>query len=201
MPYGGGTVDESLVYMSVRRGMILFAGICTAMGLTLSAIFIKVRRLAAWKIGVAELEVRGLERGYRDSLQQMANCIVERCSMAEQLLAARNRVADSLLHVIEQSKDGEDNLSEGHDRLLGTVKSLFESLLAGADCNRVTKKILRLLSVGEGHIIHVSGKEVAIGGYCQRLSVMREAVVIVRVTGEFDTNGKMVCLAVEESLR
>lgn len=187
--------------MSVKRGMMLFAGICAAIGLTLSGAFIKVRRSAVRKIAVAELNVRRLERDYRDSLQQMANCLVERYNLAEQLLETRDREIDSLLHVIEHGDDEENNLSERCDRLPGLAKSLFESLLAGADCNRVTKELLRLLSVGEEYIIRVSGKEVAIGSYCQRLSVMRDAVVVVSVSGDFDANGKLLCLVVEESLR
>ena len=95
----------------------------------------------------------------------------------------------------------EDLLRERSAMLLDKVKALFERLVAGADCNRCTKEILYLLSVGEDYEISVSGRMAAIGWYCQRLSVMREAVTVVRVQGEFDMNGKLLGMVVEESLR
>lgn len=44
--------------MSIKRGVILFAGICTAMGLTLSVLGVKAIRFATRKINTATLEAR-----------------------------------------------------------------------------------------------------------------------------------------------
>lgn len=188
--------------MSVKRGVILFAGICTAMGLTLSVLGIKAVRFAARRINMAALEARRMESHYRDSLQHKANYLVNRYSYAEQLLTKREREIDSLINaVVEADEIGEEILQERSAMLLDKVKLLFERLLAGADCNRCTKEILHLLSVGEEYEISVSGRMAAIGWYCQRLSVMREAVTVVRVQGEFDMNGKLLGMVVEESVR
>lgn len=188
--------------MSAKKGLILFVGICTAMGLTLSVLGIKAIRFAARRINRATLEVRGLESHYRDSLQHKATCLVKRYGYAEQLLTKRDREIDSLINGDGDAGEiSEELMQERSAMLLDKVKALFERLLAGADCNRCTKEILHLLSVGEDYEISVSGRMVAVGWYCQRLSVMREAVAIVRVQGEFDTSGKLLGMVVEESLK
>ncbi len=185
--------------MSAKRGVILFAGICTAMGLTLSVLVVKAIRFAARRINTATLEVRRLESHYRDSLQQKATYLVKRYDYAELLLNRRDREIDSLINedgVVDEI--GEELLQERSAILLDKVKALFKRLVAGADCDRCTKEILHLLSVGEDYEISVSGRKVAIGWYCQRLSVMRDAVVVVRVQGEFDMSGKLLGMVVEE---
>ena len=188
--------------MSAKRGVILFAGICTAMGLTLSVSGIKAIRFAARRINTATLDVRRLESHYRDSLQHKAAYLVKRYGYAERLLDKRDREMDSLINGVgEVGEMSEELLQERSAMLLDKVKYLFERLLAGADCNRCTKEILLLLSVSEDYEISVSGRMAAIGWYCQRLSVMREAVTVVRVQGEFDMNGKLLGMVVEESLR
>lgn len=188
--------------MSIKRGVILFAGICTAMGLTLSVLGVKAIRFATRKINTATLETRRLESHYRDSLQQRAAYLVKRYSYAEQLLNRRDGEIDSLINGVGAVDEiGEELLQDRSAMLLDKVKDLFDRLLAGADCNRCTKEILYLLSVGEDYEISVSGRKVAIGWYCQRLSVMREAVAVVRARGEFDMNGKLLGMVVEESLK
>lgn len=185
--------------MSIKRGVILFAGICTAMGLTLSVLGVKAIRFAARKINTATLMVGRLESHYRDSLQQKATYLVKRYDYAEQLLNRRDGEIDSLMNGVGVVDEiGEELLQERSAILLDKVKALFERLVAGADCNRCTKEILHLLSVGENYEISVSGRKVAIGWYCQRLSVMRDAVVVVRVQGEFDMSGKLLGMVVEE---
>ena len=146
--------------MSIKRGVILFAGICTAMGLTLSVLGVKAIRFATRKINTATLEARRLESHYRDSLQQRAAYLVKRYSYAEQLLNRRDGEIDSLINGVGVVDEiGEELLQERSAMLLDKVKDLFDRLLAGADCNRCTKEILYLLSVGEDYEISVSGRK------------------------------------------
>lgn len=187
--------------MNVKKGIILFGGICTAMGLTLSVLGVKLRRNAMKRMNMAVIEVRLEERYYRDSLQRTASLLVERCCVAEKLLMRREVELDSLMYEIEHGEVPlEDVLNSNSSKQLDMVKSLLEKLLSGADCNRCTKEILSILSVTEEFEISVSGRMMPIGGYCQRLSVMRDAISFLRVDGEFDSDGKILDLVVEESL-
>jgi len=188
--------------MKIKRGMALFASICTAMGLTLSVVGIKVWRLSAKRINTATLEVKMLERYYHDSLKRVSEYLTERCNMAEQLLVQRDREIDSIIYKRNREEIVENNAQlERAAQLPTLVKALFERLLAGADCNRCTKELLHLLLVREDFEISVSGKVMTIGSYCQRLSVMRDALTVVSVHPELDMNGRTIALAVEESLR
>ena len=99
--------------MSIKRGVILFAGICTAMGLTLSVLGVKAIRFATRKINTATLEARRLESHYRDSLQQRAAYLVKRYSYAEQLLNRRDGEIDSLINGVGVVDEiGEELLQE-----------------------------------------------------------------------------------------
>ncbi len=188
--------------MKMKRGLALFAGICTAMGLTLSVVGIKVWRISAKKINTATLEVKMLERYYYDSLRRESEYLIERCNKAEQLLVKRDREIDSIIYRRNREESIESNAQqERAAQLPMLIKALFERLLAGADCNRCTKELLHLLLVRENFEISASGKMMAIGSYCQRLSVMRDALTVVSVHVELDMSGRTTGLTVEESLR